>query len=143
MIVVFVAVLAANATLSFAYTKDEIVSVAGVFYALAAYAAVRDAVSKGVSLRPGPSMVCGLFLCALATGWSVRAVGVHYVLRSQAVKHQIDWVELPERWKRDGSWPSDPAEQQLILLLRDEAIAFTLPNTRLGRPEWPDRLWLE
>jgi hypothetical protein len=141
--VVFAAVLAANATLSFAYTKDEIMSVAGAFYALAAYAAVRDAVSRGASLRPAPSMVCALLLCALATGWSIRAVGVHYVLRSQAVKHQIDWVELPERWKRDGNWPSDPAEQQLILLLRDDAIASTLPNTRLGRPEWPDRLWLE
>ena len=88
-------------------------------------------------------MVFALLLCALAACWSIRAVGVHYVLRSQAVKHQIDWVELPERWKRDGSWPTDPAEQQLIHLLRDDAIAFTLPNTRLGRPEWPDRLWLE
>ena len=143
MIAVFAAVLAANATLSFAYTKDEIISVAGAFYALAAYAAVRDAVSTSASLRPAASMACAFLLCALAAGWSIRAVGVHYVLRSQAVKHQIDWVELPERWKRDGSWPTDPAEQQLIHLLRDDAIAFTLPNTRLGRPEWPDRLWLE
>lgn len=143
MMAVFAVVLAANATLSFAYTKDEIISVAGAFYALAAYVAVRDAVLKSASLRPAASIACALLLCALATGWSVRAAGVHYVLRSQAVKHQIDWVELPERWKRDGSWPADPAEQQLILLLRDDAIAFTLPNTRLGRPEWPDRLWLE
>jgi len=143
MMIVFAAVLAANATLSFAYTKDEIMSVAGAFYALAIYAAVQDAATKGTSLRQAPSMAIALLLCALATGWSIRAVGVHYVLRSQAVKHQIDWVELPERWKRDGSWPSDPDEQQLILRLRDDALAFTLPNTRLGRPEWPDRLWLE
>jgi hypothetical protein len=143
MMVVFAAVLAANATLSFAYTKDEIMSVAGVFYALAVYVAVRDAMLNGATARPATSAGCALLLCVLATGWSVRAVGVHYVLRSQAIKHQIDWAELPDRWKRDGSWPVDPAEQQLILQLRDDAIAFTLPNTRVGRPEWPDRLWLE
>ena len=33
--------LAANATLSYAYTKDDIMSVSGVFYGLAAYAAIR------------------------------------------------------------------------------------------------------
>jgi len=142
-IAVFVVVLVANATLSFAYTKDEIMSVAGAFYALAAYGAMREALLTGATLRPVAAAGCALLLCTLAMGWSVRAAGVHYVLRSQAIKHQIDWVELPGRWKRDRSWPSDPAEQRLILQLRDDAMQFNLPNTRVGRPECPDRLWLE
>jgi hypothetical protein len=129
--------------LSFAYTKDEIMSVAGAFLALAAYGAVREALTLGVTLRPLAATGCAVLLCALATGWSVRAAGVHYVLRSQAVKHQIDWVELPGRWQRDGSWPTNAAEQQIIWQLRSDAVQFALPNTRVGWPEWPDRLWPE
>ena len=41
LILLFAAVLAANAVLSYAYTKDDIMSVSGVFYGLAAYAAIR------------------------------------------------------------------------------------------------------
>lgn len=139
----FVVVLAANASLSFAYTKDEILSVAGAFYAFAAYGAIREALMASAALRPMAASGCALLLCLLATGWSVRVVGVHYVLRSQADKHQMDWVELPGRWMRDGTWPSDAAEQRLILKLRDDALQLSLPNSRTGRPEWPDHLWLE
>jgi hypothetical protein len=139
----FVLVLVANATLSFAYAKDEIMSIAGAFYALAAYGAFRDVLLMGPTLRPAAALACAMLICTVVTGWSVRTAGVHYVLRSQAIKHQIDWVELTGRWTRDGSWPSNPAEQQLILQLRDDAMQFGLPNTRVGRPEWPDRLWLE
>jgi hypothetical protein len=142
-IVVFLLVLIANATLSFAYAKLEIMSVAGAFYALAVFGAVRDVLLRAPSLRPVVAIGCAALLGTVAIGWSVRAAGVHYVLRSQAVKHQIDWVELPGRWKRDDRWPSDPAEQRLILQLRNEAVHFTLPNTRVDSPEWPSRVWLE
>jgi hypothetical protein len=142
-IIVFVVVLLTNAALSFAYTKDEIISVAGAFYAFAAYGAMRDAMLTGITLRPAAASGCALLLCVLATGWSVRAAGVHYVLRSQAMNHQADWVDLPGRWKRDGAWPSDPAEQQLILQLRDDAVESRFPNTRVGGPGWPGRLWFE
>ena len=142
-IVVFLLVLAANATISFAYAQDEIMSVAGTFYALAAFGAMRDALLRAPSLRPAASVACAVLLCTLATGWSVRAAGVHFVLRSQAVKHQIDWVDLPGEWHRDNRWPSNPAQQQLILQLRDDAVQLTLPNTRAGGPWWAGRLWLE
>jgi len=143
VIVIFVAVLIGNATMSLAYTKDEIMSVAGVFYALAAFVAVRDVMLAGASMRLAAAAGCVLLLCALATGWSVRAAGVHYVLRSQATKHQIDWVELPGRWRRENRWPRDPAEERLLLQLQADAIHLELPNTRVSRPEWPARLWIE
>jgi hypothetical protein len=142
-IIVFAVVLAANAALSFSYTKDEIMSVAGAFYALAAFGAVRDLAAMSPSRRPAFLAVAALLLCALATGWSVRAAGVHYVLRSQAIKHQIDWVALVGRWHREKPPTEDPAEEQLILRLQADGVHMKLPNTRIGRPDWPDRLWIE
>jgi hypothetical protein len=139
---VFAAVLLANAVLSFAYTKDEIMSVAGAFYALAAFAVVRDMLAS-IGTRPAVAPVVVLLLAALALGWSVRASGVHYVLRSQAIKHQTDWADLPGRWRRQGEWPEDVAEQQLILRLRKDAVGLSLPNTRVDEPDWPGRLWAE
>ncbi|MET0213933.1 MAG: hypothetical protein ABW292_13055, partial [Vicinamibacterales bacterium] len=141
-IVVFAVVLAANATLSFAYTKDEIMSVAGVFYALAAFGAIRD-LATSTGLRVATAAAGVLLVGAVATGWSVRAAGVHYVLRSQAIKHQIDWVELLGRWHRENRWPTDAAEERLILRLHADAVHIKLPNTRIGRPDWPNRLWIE
>jgi len=142
LILVGVAVLGANAVLSFAYTKDEIVSTAGVFYALAAFAAVRAMLSAP---RTGGAVqvLLALVLCALSAGWAVRSVGLHYVLRSQALKHQIDWVTLPYDWRRNQEWPSDPADERLILQLRSEAVRVALPNTRAERPEWPAHVWTE
>jgi hypothetical protein len=142
-ILVFAAVLAANALLSFAYTKDDIMSTAGAFYALAAFGASRDGLLAVAGTRRAASLGLALLLVLLAIGWSVRSAGVHYVLRSQAIKHQVDWAELPGRWRRNGEWPSDPAQQRLILQLRAHAVRMALPNTRVDHPEWPARLWSE
>jgi hypothetical protein len=143
IIVVFMLVLLANAVLSFAYSQDEIMSVAGVFYALAAFAAMRDVLLTAPTLRPSKAMACAALICTLAIGWSFRTAGVHYVLRSQAAKHQIDWVELPGRWDRGNQWPDDPAARGLVMQLRHDAVYVSYPNTRTDRPEWPGRLWLE
>lgn len=139
--VLFASVLAANAAMSFAYTKTEIMSTAGAFYALAAFGVARDLLLIVGPARRAAGIALVLLLGVLATGWSVRSAGTHYLLRSQAIKHQIDWVGLPERWRRDGDWPADPAAQGLILQLRSEAVDLVVPNTRLDRPEWPARLW--
>ena len=136
------AVLAANAVLSFAYTKDEVMSTAGVFYALAAYGGMRAALAWAPAGRAGVIVIPAL-LCCLASGWAIRAAGLHYVLRSQAIKHQVDWVELPGRWQRSGQWPHDQRQRDLVLRLRHQAVQLAIPNTRIDQPEWPARLWSE
>jgi hypothetical protein len=143
MMVIFAAVLLANAALSFAYTKDEIVSIAGAFYALAVYGVVRGLLMATRNSGPGTKVACAVLLCVLSTGWTFRAVGVHVFLRSQAIKQQSDWVPLPYARQRSGDWPEDPAAQQLILQLRRQAIALPVPNTRVDEPEWPSRLWTD
>jgi hypothetical protein len=136
------AVVTANAVLSFAYTKDDVMSTAGVFYALAAFAGMRAALAAAPRRRMAAAAL-PVFLCLLACGWAIRAAGLHYVLRSQAIKHQVDWVELPGRWQRSGQWPHDAAQAALIVQLRREAVYLPIPNTRIDQPEWPARLWSE
>lgn len=142
-ILVCLAVLGANAALSFAYTKNEIMSPAGAFYALAAFGAMRDGLLTAATMRRAARGAFALLLCVLAVGWTIRSAGVHYLLRSQAIKHQADWVALPGDRQRNGEWPSDPAERRLILQLRADAVRFALPNTRVDHPEWPARIWTD
>jgi hypothetical protein len=136
-------VLAANAVMSYAYTKDDIVSVAGTFYAMAAFAGMRAALSSVQRLPVAAGVALIIGATALSLGWSVRAAGVHYVLRTYAIRAQNDWVHLPSEWRREGRWPADPAVLDLVRQLHDRAVGLELPNTRLGKPRWADRLWEE
>ena len=47
--------LAGSAVLSYAYAKSEIMSAAGVFYALVVYLAVRELADVLVRLQPDPT----------------------------------------------------------------------------------------
>ena len=118
-------------------------SIAGIFYALAVFAAVRELLPVATRLRPAASVAVALLLGLLAVGWSIRSAGLHYVLRSQAARHQADWVWLPGAWQRGGRWPEDPSQQRLILRMRTDAIELTVPNTRGEGPRWVDRYWTE
>jgi dolichyl-phosphate beta-glucosyltransferase len=140
LILMFAAVLAANATLSYAYTKDDIMSVSGMFYGLAAYAAIRLLIA-----RIGPAnrlMAATLTTVILVTGlaWSARSLGIHHVARTYAFKTRNDWASQPGNWKRSGRWPSDASSQQLITTLRDEALEMRTPNPHF-EPPWMARLW--
>jgi hypothetical protein len=140
LIVLFAGVLAGNAVLSYAYTKDDIMSVAGVFYALAAYAAVRALlVSPGVRGRV-VSAVLAVCLMAVGAGWTVRSLGLHHITRSAAFKTRNDWAFQPARWKAEGRWPSDPSDVRVIMALRDEALAARVPNPRF-EPAWAYAVW--
>jgi hypothetical protein len=132
----FAAILAANAVVSFAYAKEEIISVAGSFYALAAYAAVRGLIA---SARP-PSTLVAAMLVVAASGWAFRSLGVHHVLRSQAFNHRNDWATVAHFLRQREQWPSDAEGQRLVLRLQADALATPVPNPWLtGR--WADRVF--
>ena len=140
MFAVFGAVLAANAVLSFAYTKDEIITVAGAFYALAVFAAVADLL-RAKHRHAGAGIAVTALVAVLACGWAIRAGNVHYLLRAQAFRHQNDWAGVPEAWSRRGSLPADPAARQLLLNLRRDAVMLRIPNPRAQNPDWIEDLW--
>jgi hypothetical protein len=140
LLLLFVAVLAANAVLSYAYTKDDIMSVSGIFYGLAAYAAIRLLI---VRVRLDQRLVAATLTTAiLATGlaWTVRSLGIHHVARTYAFKTRNDWASQPGNWKRSGRWPDDLRSQRLITTLRNDALSMPTPNPHF-EPPWIARLW--
>jgi dolichyl-phosphate beta-glucosyltransferase len=140
LIVVAALVLAANAVLSYAYTKDEVMSVAGAFYALAAFAATRFAIRQAEAMR---AVVLGA-LCAvmLLNGgiWAVRSAGLHHVLRLQAFRHRGDWAVLPARLEAEGRSPGGPSAAVLVDALRTRALTMEAPNPAFYA-RWAEPLW--
>jgi dolichyl-phosphate beta-glucosyltransferase len=142
LMVVFGAVLAANAVLSFAYTKNEIMSVAGVFYALAAYAGMRLLLARAAGIGRFTAAALAVVVLVAGTAWTVRSVGLHHVLRTQAFKHRNDWALLPGLWHRNGRWPDDPRQQRLLQQLRRQALDRRPPNPE-SEPAWAYDVWGE
>jgi hypothetical protein len=140
-LVTFAAVLVASAVMSFAYTKDEIMSTAGVFYAFAAYAATRYALDSAHRL-PGrlPQVALCVVLSAAAVLWAFRSAGLHHALRVQAFKERAVWAQLEEtRFWAPGSSRDSPSAR-LVRQLRSDALALRVPNPYLF-PSWQARWW--
>jgi hypothetical protein len=136
---VFAAVLLANAAMSYAYTKDEIVSAAGGLYGLPVFGAAVYFLRRFETSRPTPrvlALACTLVLVG-TTAWTIRAIGVHQVLRTQAFVQRNDWARLEDEWRRNGRWQEYEAAGALPMIrqLRDEAIAARVVNPRFN-PGW-------
>jgi len=132
--IVALVVIAANAALSFSYTKDDIIAIAGVFYAIAAFAAIRATLEwgQGGVLR---GLAVSIVMLTLASAWAMRSSGVHHVMNEHAFRTRNDWAELPLRWQEQGRWPKEPQPLALIEQLRNDAIDAEVPNPQMV-PEW-------
>jgi len=96
--VALVAALLACGILSFNYSRDRLGGMATVFYALAAYFAVRAAASRAASARGLRSAVAAVALVLLGGAWFTRAVATTEYVRMTARQNERQWlVMLPER----------------------------------------------
>lgn len=141
-VVMFAAVLVANAAMCFIYVKDEIISTAGAFYALAVSGAAVYFVSRWRERRASwllTTTLCLVFVAGSAA-WAIRAAGVHHVLRSQAFVQRNDWTRIERQWRRDGTWEEYAASEPLIRQLRDEAISTRVVNPQFV-PRWMERVF--
>lgn len=134
------AVLAGSATLSYAYAKSEIMSAAGVFYALVVFLAVAE-MTRRLAAGTSPSLRVPILLIVVcvSSAWAFRAVGLQYRLQRGAFDARSEWVlrmppyhdpPVPERDAR-LTWP-----------LRDEALRRGRTNPYLLWPRF-GRLWGE
>jgi hypothetical protein len=118
--------------------KDEIMSVAGVFYAIAAFWAVQSLLTR--PLRVPAALLLTVLLLVASTGWSIRTIGVNHVLRAQAFAVHNDWAVIPEAMQQRGTWPADSATRDLVLGLRDQSLAKSIVNPWF-MPRWADRVF--
>ena len=100
-VVIAAAVLLASAAMCYVYTKDEIISTAGAFYALPVFGATVHFFRRWPERRrswPATITLCVLFVAG-STAWATKAAGVHHVLRSQAFVQRNDWTRLEREWR--------------------------------------------
>jgi hypothetical protein len=135
----FFAVIGASAALSYAYAKDEIISTAGVFYALAAYAAVRGL----IAIRP-PPWIAGLLVIlslAVSAAWATRSGGLHLRLRHGAFEARAGWAYVLSPLA-PATWPKDTHTRQVVARMREEALLHPTVAPAL-LPKWTELWWGE
>ena len=119
--IVSLAVIGANAVISYSYTKDEIMGPAGVFYALAAFVAAAWIV-RGVDL-PAPRLrIVTLAVFIAASGWVVRTAGLHYQMHVISFYDRNEWVYVDDWLAGQKSTPATPEGKAMVERLRTDAI---------------------
>ena len=125
---VSLAVLAANAVISYSYTKDEIMGPGGVFYAVAAFVAMTALIRQPRST----TIVVVLFIAA--SGWVVRTAGLHYQMHLTAFYDRNEWVYVDDWLVRQKSTPTTTEGKALVRQLRTDAIEHRTINPYLLSP---------
>ena len=122
LMALFVMVLAANAVISYPYTKDVVMSPAGAFLAVVVFAAARHTLAwlPGVtSSRMAMIVLAGLVLTGAT--WGIRVTGTHLSLRRGAFVERNEWAYAEISLAEDGVVLTD-ADKILFRTLRDDAL---------------------
>ena len=123
LVLLFAIVLGANATISYPYTKDVIMSPAGAFFAAAVFAAARGLLSDVVRPLRAPDAAAALARCAvLGTTWAFRFVALPLGLREAARTVRTQWAYVDDWLVRQSITLQLPRERALLQRLRDDAI---------------------
>ena len=101
IVLVFLGVLLTNACVSFPYTKDVIMSPAGVFYALAASVAIGHQLYRLADAPRMAVMRAVVVLALLGSAAAIRLMAVHYQMRAASFVTRNDWTEL-DAWARNN-----------------------------------------
>ena len=137
---VMLALVAGSALLSYAYAKSEIMSAAGVFYALVVYFAVRE-LTEVLITRASRSMRAPVLLATIlvAGAWGWRAMGLQYRLQRGAFEARSEWVLRMPPYNEP---PVPLPNARLTPRLLDEALHRGRTNPYLLWPPYA-RLWGE
>jgi hypothetical protein len=122
IVVVFCAVALASSVLSYAYTKDVILSSAGALFALALAVVVRDLVRRVPAMVTVRSVAVAGVLLLLSTTWAIRAVGIHLALRASGDQIRNEWAYVDQALARDGNQPVTQRAIALKQQLQQDAI---------------------
>jgi hypothetical protein len=138
LVIVFIAVTLANSAISYAYTKDVILSPAGAFFAVA-LAVGATYVLESVTGASGRQQAAAVMLLLVLSGaWAFRAVGIHVGLRTSAAALRNDWAYVDDWLAREHRVPTDPRAIALKNHLQHDAIRRhpARPAVTGGWVEW-------
>jgi hypothetical protein len=122
LVFIFLAMAGANATISFAYTKDMILATAGGFYAAALTVAARDFIESMSGLSLARAIAPMLFLVLLSSAWALRAVNAHMGLRIAAVKVRTEWAYIDSWLQQNPEVLGEPGAVEMKRHLQDDAV---------------------
>jgi hypothetical protein len=135
LVVVCAAVTAASAVISYPYSKDVVMSVAGAFHALAAAVALAPMLEwlGAPGRRKAAALPMAAALVALTLIWTVKLVGIHYALRSHAFIVRNDWAEALTV-RRHAAIDTNPAAERIVRRLQQQVIAARTPAPHFSQP---------
>jgi hypothetical protein len=137
LFLVAVAVVAANAAISFPYAKEVTMSSAGAFYALAMFPVLRYFMTYAGSGYRSTSRAVATFalLAVISVTWTVRAGSFFLDLRRQAYRAQTEWAVLYD-WMAEQHVKAPPGRgRELLDRLRREALRMDVPRV-YNDPGW-------
>jgi len=129
--------VAASAALGFNYTRDRLGGMAAVFYAMAAYYAIR-AVAERLAHAPRPTVIAvciGLVL--LAGAWQLRAIGTVEYARLTAFKDRREWITNLQQ--RRVEFASRAAYLRILNAMTHQGTAPSVPRPT-ALPAWAGSL---
>jgi hypothetical protein len=133
LFIVTTVVLVACGSLSFNYSRDRLGGMAVVFYALAAYAAVRAAGNRATHAAPATAAVTGLVVLLIAGSWQLRALSAIEFGRNRAVSVQQDW--MTELYPQRVEYADQPEYLRIMREMTDQSTDPTA-NKYTPYPRW-------
>ena len=131
-----IVVLLACGGLSFNYSRDRLGGMATVFYALAAFFALRACALRTLAAPRARLAVAGVLFVLLATAWEARAIGTVETTRLTAWRNQQEW--LTSLTKRRTEFAGRDVYLQIMESMIDQGLDPRAPEPT-HYPEWIDR----
>ena len=131
-------VLAASGALGFNYSRDRLGGMAVVFYATAAYFAMRAAGERAMHASRARMVAAGIALMLLAGAWQLRAIGTVEYVRLMARNNRTEWITDLQARRTD--FADKPRYLQIMEAMAGQGLEP--PSTRRKPyPRWA-RVWI-
>jgi len=141
VMVVSVVLVVVNSLFASTYIKDEILSVAGVFYAVAAYIAIASLLRTCITYGAVAFAAAAITIVVVGPLWTFRVAGLHFQLKTAAFKTRNEWATARPPAEQDDA-TNDPTARAITRRLRSEAVARPVTNVHF-LPHWGERYWVE
>jgi len=127
-----IAVVASGA-LGFNYTRDRLGGMAAVFYALAAYYAIRTAAERLVHAPRRVVAATSVVLVLLAGAWQLRTIGTVEYARLTAFKDRREWITNLQR--RRVEFANRAPYLRILNAMIDQGTPSSVPRPT-AVPDW-------